>query len=777
MQTLLAAGAEGPEVDSAFMTAVVEPQKSHKLIEFFIQHGAIVTDEILFATVTQASADTLGILLTASTVSPSTCSAAIPLATKLQSNAVRFRIIRLLLGPVTSTNLESSEVSKAVIEILQHCPEDVKLLSLLCYDGKADINAQEGLALELGAKISNPAVLDVLLQSHGHPLTPETIARALECASELPFSDPHRQHKMELLLRRPVPQHVLDNALIQEAKSAATLKPESNAIQMLVSSGADVNAKDGAPVCWAVSSPSIMDILLSRNPNPRSLSMAFPLAMTFPEPERLNLCEKLLLGGAGGEQISKAMCMLMKDGPTALPLIKVLLPHVDINFEDGKPLRFAVRYAFIDALDLLLLQRAVMHSPNTKIKAFQEAMKLKENPSQRCLIIQKLLKTGIPQALISDSSILAISPPDVRLLETLLQAGALVNWQNGEALDIATKAAAVDVMEPLLRQRPSESVLMRAYNSALALPKESRICALELIFKAGKSIDNEVARTLTLATKQPLSDREMIKLLLSQNVFDTGQSLVHAAISLDLETLDLLASSPKASAYMSYAFKEALAVDALWQSPTGLRVLELMLEKGASGAAVDKALYVAVEKVKPEHGDLSTQFVEILIKHHADVNYERGLSLQKAALGLQVPLIRKLLPRATAESRAMAIPYLFLSSNDKDSLLVALNAFNDSPPPGGESLDPTFKHPDTSLPPMLFMALEKFPRDIQILKALLNTGYSPNQWELSAREAGTDLEPWPILCWALGQLQKKISSSTIEMLINEGGKLLLLASL
>lgn len=95
----------------------------------------------------------------------------------------------------------------------------------------------------------------------------------------------------------------MSKALVQEVKAAVQLKyGHSSAIQALLAAGVDVNIKDGASVCWAVSDLMILDIILSRRPTSQSLSTAVPLAMTFPEPVRWEFCMKLLQAGAHGEE-------------------------------------------------------------------------------------------------------------------------------------------------------------------------------------------------------------------------------------------------------------------------------------------------------------------------------------------------------------------------------------------------------------------------------------------------------------------------------------------
>ena len=881
IQTLLRAGAEGPEVDAALLAAVTAKHKSIRLVECFVHFGAAVTDETLMATVTQGSFDILKILLSGN-ISATTCAAAIPIAMKLHSPEVRYKTIRVLIGPATTTGAEVLELSQAVIDVIHNFPEDINLLSLLCRDGKANINFDNGSAVAHAVKRNDPRILDIVLHSQGSLPSTSTIERALKTAMDLPLSDPSRHQKIDALLRCTKPQGGLDDALIHEIKSA-TSTTDLTTIKTLLAAGADVNAcentpegiagREGAPVCWAVTRniPAVLDLVLSYRPKPRTVSLAFPLAFSFQDPTRFTLCEKLLQAGAVGEEVSKALYKAAKGGPPALPLLKLLLPKADVNYKDGLSLRAAVHHGFAEGVELLLSLRAVMPSVPTKLGAFQEAMKIK-GKEERFGMVERLLRAGVSGQIVSDALITAVNLADFELAELLLRmgasvehrgghairiaascgenkilgllvdgkisskptlstltsgfggvmtlkeknkdayflvvqtlleagmkgdvvntalvgavsdgdsnfklsellynSGASVEWHDGEAINIAVQSFSMQTLGHLLTKQPPENVLKRAYRSSLNLPKEQRFLMIERILKAGKAIDKHVTNTLTLATKENPSDRKLIKMLLIHDVFDEGASIVHAARTLDLRTLTLLVNSPKASSCLSRAFKEVMQTEILWKSDTGLAIMKLMLRKGAAGDAVGEALYQAIEKCGTGNDGLASEFLGVLLESGVDVNYQHGLALQRAAMQTDILLIEKLLPGATAESKAMAMPYLFTCCDDRATVLKAILTFGRSFLEGDASVDIMFKHPDTNLEPMLFMALDKFPRDTQMLRALLDMGYHANQWQLCEDETNIGREPWPILLWALERPQKRISSANIEMLIDAGGEFL-----
>ncbi|KAL2064498.1 hypothetical protein VTL71DRAFT_4992 [Oculimacula yallundae] len=861
VQTLLRGGAQGPEVNEALHSAVTGNHKSPRLVELLVRFGAVLDNETLFICVANGALDILSLLISGD-VNPRICAEAITVALKTHTGGIRYRMIKLLLGPAISAGIDVPRIASALIEVLQNCPDDIKLVSLFCKEGKANINFENGIAVMLATKHINPAILDTVLQDEAQMPDYVTIERGLRCATDLPLTNPNRRRKFEALLRKGRPQDAMDQALIKEVKSSSVSK-DLSVIRVLLSAGADINAYGGRAVSLATSDTGIMHLLLSSHPNQKTLWAGLSSAMTLRDPARYVLCEKLLQAGAAGEEVSRSLCVAAAEGPPALPLMKLLLPHADVNFNDGEAFCLSVRQIFTEALDLLLSLQPIMPSPATKSIAFQETMKVKDREG-RLKMATRLLKAGIAGPVISDGLILVANTGDSELVKVLVQAGASVEhkngaaihsaassgdngilnilvakkptlsavisgvggasairnqperyflaletllgaglrgeavdaalldevrggdqnfkiaellykggasleWQDGEALAIATQSGSIRTLQLLLERPAPQHVLVRSWTLTTRLPKDRRCRVMELLLQAGKVIDGHVSKALTAAARESPSDRALIKILLDAGAFDRGESMVHAATSLDLRTLTLLSSSPKASEFISSAFQEAMLTGLLWQSATGLAIVEMMLKKGACGDPVGQALYQAIERSETGSEVLAADFVEVFLRYGADVNYKRGFVLQRAARQLDNELISKLLPLANVDSKAMSMPYLFAAGNDKVNVYKALEEFSESF--SGDERDQVvlFEHPDSELQPILFQALERYPRDTTILRTLLDIGYSPNQWQMCGNEDSA--EPWPILCWSLDQPEKKISNAVIEMLIDEGASI------
>ncbi|TVY34018.1 Ankyrin [Lachnellula subtilissima] len=782
VETLLRAGAKGPGVDDELHQVATRPQRSERLVDILVRHGATVLEETLLRVVTQGLVETLRTLLSGN-IAPATCTAAIPLAMKVHNPFDRYQIIQLLLGPATAAGTDNVQVSQAVITLLQNTPEDNHLLHLLCQDGKANINAQEGLAVELATKLEGLGVLEAVLKSHGGLPASPTVQRGLRCAIELPTTDIHRRDKVEILLRGVKPQQALGDALIQEIRSATTAESSADlgVIKVLLDAGADVNARDGAAVWGSINYPDIMNLMLSKRPNLISLTKALQQAMNLIEPARCILAEKLWKAGVSGEVNSKSMVHVLKnEKETAISILRLMVPRADVNYNEGQALRLVIKNMFIEGLDILLAAHPITPSTSTKTAAFKEAMNL-QNQLKRLDIVSKLLKFGISKSTISDSLITAVITADFPLAELFLRYGAFVEhnnghaviqaassghnsilkslvsgehctkpsnsvltsafvaamalkekgdrdchylvteilleagvqgepiniallasvregdvnlklsqllysngasaeWNGGEAVYIASQnPGCTETLSLLLQKQIAENVLKDAYVIVAGLPNQQRYPVIQRLLKAGKAIDRHVINSLIHAIQQTPPDRRLIKLLLSYNAYDEGQSIIYAAQSQDVETLELLVESPKAAPFMSTSFNDTMSNDMRWQSLKGIEIMRLMLEN---------------------------EFLPVLLQFGADVNYQQGRVLQWATKRFNLDLTKKLLPHASAHSKAMAIPYLFSAGTDPTEVLKCIQAFMDSMQDGDEHVYNTFEHSTRDLAHVLFLALE-----------------------------------------------------------------------
>lgn len=149
-ELFLATGLPGPCVSSALQAAIEEqpPQRDQRLISLLLNSNADVNFNDgagILSAVTREDVPLLERLLNKGP-SARTTAAGILKAVTVTDRSKRYRIVSLLIG--TGLGWESiSQVSEALVYVLQRKPVDVKLLDLLLQRGIADVNFLDGSPL------------------------------------------------------------------------------------------------------------------------------------------------------------------------------------------------------------------------------------------------------------------------------------------------------------------------------------------------------------------------------------------------------------------------------------------------------------------------------------------------------------------------------------------------------------------------------------------------------------------------------------------------------
>ncbi|EHL00223.1 putative ankyrin repeat protein [Glarea lozoyensis 74030] len=890
VEILLKAGARGPKVDAMLHAALDVPHKDMRLIELLVNSGACVKETDLFTAVSQGLSDIVKILLGAR-LTVETCSSAIALAMKLQDPKPRYEIIKTMLVPDNISSFKKESITQAVVDAIQKYPQDVSLLEILCYEGKADINLLDGRALCEAIHPGNPAALDIVLRAQGAAPNSSTIGLALRTAMGFPVHDPSRHRKVERLLQGVKPQQVMDDMLLRETQSAVTRKHDLSVLRSLLAAGANVNSNNGAVLVAAMKDsgitlndsrnvPSestmslndrrIIDIILQRKPNIHTLSIAFAHGMQLTGQAKYNICETLLKAGTRGDEVSKALCVAAKERD--LQFLQLLLPHADVNFKEGRVLRRVVEQEFSEGLDLLLKSHPIVPSPASKSTAFYQAMKLSDR-SSRFVIVNRLLNAKIPMQTISECLVVAVNNSDVDLVDSLLKSGASldygggqaisraatlgrveilkllvqgscgrkpvlpillsgfvgaaalmdkdpdsyfttieillgagarggaiydaliecvkrgeafirvtellcrhngtesVEWKDGAALEIAVRTAGMETLAVLLRQRPSQGVLDRVSKSAFKLTPDRRYPVIEALLNAGKPIDKDMSNVLSKLVRESPPDRALLELLLSRGCYDNGEAMIYAATHQDLPSLVSLVNPAVPKAYVNAAFEAMASLDEVWSTNEGFPIMETLLKNGATGEIVNLTLQSAVDKCCLDDSDLMRDFVDLLLKHGADAKRNEGAMLQQATMKANLGLVRSILSKSSTYTKALALPYVYSTTQDAEVVLQIIQAFAGSIPDVDRDTFTDFEHPNSQLDPVLFLALSKYPRKVGIIKVLLDLGYDPNQRKLHIMDGSKSSESCPILCWALVQAKNNISDAIIKVLVDRGANI------
>lgn len=204
-----------------------------------------------------------------------------------------------------------------------------------------------------------------------------------------------------------------------------------------------------------------------------------------------------------------------------------------------------------------------------------------------------------------------------------------------------------------------------------------------------------------------------------------------------------------------------------WCTGEGLSTLLLLLEKSEGERLGGETISTVLGLASTKPYELLDCFVDLLLGRGVDVNYDGGKPLRLAASLGDFSWVQKLLTGTpssdpTPESLALGLASVFESPADEDTALALVTAFTEHE----SGVDAMYHHPV----PLLILALDRFPRSREILKALLDAGFYHDQMTTYPVREGLEPEGVTLLLWALLQPQKRVSSSVIALLIESGAK-------
>ena len=394
------------------------------------------------------------------------------------------------------------------------------------------------------------------------------------------------------------------DAVNQALITAVKLSPDPQAykiVHLLLERGhADTNFQEGKALQLMAASGTVdvLQLLLASKPVVISVNAAFPFAIEIQDASlRQVVVEMLLQAGATGRVVDQALVTAAKTGADGIPLVTLLLSKASIDFENGMALREAIKLRCFELIQTLLAARP---SLETLTAAWAEVTVFSYDEFQFKLF-HALLELGMRGDPVAHSLVVATKKGALgfELCKLLLTYGASVDYGNGEAMVVAVQYSNIEVLELLLSGNPSKASLTPALAAAQALREEERLAAVAPILKAGVAQEVRDAGLLQAVQEQP-SDSRLIQLFLDANAspdYSNGSSVLHAAGTLDVGLLKILAPSINSKDVVSNAFGAIFqSPDNRWRSTKGLAFVKLLIEKGAAGEYVNKAAVQAAVK-------------------------------------------------------------------------------------------------------------------------------------------------------------------------------------
>ncbi|KAL1960819.1 hypothetical protein VTO42DRAFT_5802 [Malbranchea cinnamomea] len=763
VESLVARGASGHALDTCLIRAT--QQEELPIVEFLINKRASVDyqdAEALLFSIESGSVQIFKALLQGKPSQDSLrrCVAALDRA--------RPSLQLFMMEKLLEAGAKGDIVDKALVRAVagEFVAEKESLVETLVRSG-ADVNTESGICFQKVVRAGDIVVLNLLLSGKA---SPEALSMAIPCAFEL--HDKKLQYTMiDILLSSGargsfVNQKVLE--LLEEGSADILL------INLLLEKGEiDVNLSNGKLLRLACQhrNNDLLKLLLQHRPSTLSLNAAFPIAFASRAPDiQYKLCQQLLAAGVQGEVISRTLV----DGQSSLSsshprLLELLLDHgADVNFRDGSVIRRAIRDCNVQQLGLLVSKK-----PSPHVLAIALDCLVSSNMANKTQMANMILEAG--RGLLGESvdralpAAVGLEPMDMSLLELLLRHGARVDHDHGLALRRAIENRNLDIVQLLLSQPVTMETLEAAFRAAWALGKKDRTKYARCILLAGYR-GSLIDDALLDAVREKPYDLSDIKLLLDHGASVHHQkhsALVNAATSMNLQLLELLLGFMTERIGATFAFGELIASNMDWLSANGYPIVGLLLRNGASGDLLAIALVMVVENL--EGGQRSIDFVDLLLRHGANVNYQSARALQSAIKENQQAMVKKIVAcRPSSESMTLAFSALFDCDFAEDTTLEYIEIFKNGLT---ESPDPNTiwdSHITSQKEPLALMCLKKYPRGVKVLEALLQAGAHVDKTVPCVIEDEQGLEHVSLLLWALLQPQQRISPCVIDCLLQHG---------
>lgn len=658
-------------------------------------------------------------------------------------------------------------------------PRELGVIQSLLAAG-ADVNAQQAAALRTAVSAADAPVLDLLFNARPDPAS---LAAALPHA--LKISDlMDRLAFTKRLVEAGAPESEVNRALVH----AVNTHPDDISLVRVLASRADLSDGDALASAIRQERVDIVDILLVdglRRYPPTTLGMIFTKVATkvADRAKRVQICALMLEAGVSGPAVSDALLAAAADGDTALGSALLQKGGASVDHRDGKAVLEACRAGAVDVLAMLLNSPSEIKN-KTLAQGFQAATQVGDL-KKRAAVFRLLLEKGVTGEVVDAQLVSAarFGNDGQPLVKLLLEFGADVNYNNGEAVWTATRSAILGSLALMLgvagfgerQKKPSRTTVARAMKASWMLSKDPRYQVIEWVFAAGQSLTEEQIHTMLVKTVKKEPDLRLVKVLLAKGaspVWNGCESLIEVTQSMLPDVLAVFLEAQISEQDLSWTFRQVFtpaSVD-VWLSDNGHEAAKMLLAKGARGDGVAAALSTAIDAYGSEKDQIARRFVELLTCYDVNVDHDEGLVVQNAAKRADSDLVRQLLSRKpNSRTVSMAFPYIFRADIAEDELLILINLFAEYHD-GEERLDVMFAHPECA--PVLFQVISKYPRSVRVLEALLDAGFYHDQMttgRIMPEEIEED-EQISLLLWALLQPQKRVSDSIIELLIDRGGK-------
>lgn len=454
--------------------------------------------------------------------------------------------------------------------------------------------------------------------------TAATLEEGLRTLCKSPTSE-NKPAKMDLLLQRIKRREALNDALVTETEVVVKTPPRQRVLttlKSLLNSGGDVNAHNAAAICHAIAGidEQIVDMYIAMHPTPMSLAYALPHALHIADPmDRLAFAKRLLRAGAPAKEANRALMYAIDTFVDDLPLIRLLASCAEIN--EGDALMLAIKKESLDVVELLLASHRKKPTVATLNAAFDEAYKVQDR-DKRSNLCGQLLKAGASGAVVSDALVAAAADADTAFGKVLMDNGATVDHNGGQAVVEACRAGAVDVVRMLLSTKAAvkDETLAKGFQAATEVGDlKERAKVFRLLLERGAQ-GVEVDEQLVSAARFGDDGMDLVRLLLEYGAspdFNTGEAVWTATRSAFLGSLEMMLGVVDVGGRRKKPSQATMmrALKASWRLSAGPRyqVIQWLFQ---AGLPVTEDVHTALNKAVIED-DADMKLVQLLLDNGA----------------------------------------------------------------------------------------------------------------------------------------------------------------
>ncbi|KAG6053350.1 hypothetical protein E4U17_004790 [Claviceps sp. LM77 group G4] len=795
------------EIASALLRILTERPIDMSLLDLLLQKGAadinLLDGSIIKKSVADPDPKVLDMLFRHGTPSESSVTCAFREMAPLPSVGSKALKLRAILSRRSRAHKQDMDwlLAHEVQSVLKTRDDETSLSTLkTLLDGGADPNAFKAAALCHAATAADSKMIDMLLEANFSP-TSTSIGAALPHV--LRIKDPG----LRLALTKKLVEagaHPLEiNRALQHAITAF---PKDAPLHEALAATADTSDGEALFLSVSMESTETLDLLLAKSQSSADTRSAL-LSRVMEVKERTTrhyMCQSLLELSVCNDTASSALLVAARDGDAKL--VKMLMAHgASVATNNGQAIVETCRGGSAEVLGILLEQDG--NFQKSTLESGFEATTEVHDLSRRAAVFEILLRKGVTGELVDAQlhSAACNGEDGEAVLRVLLTAGADPNYDNGECVVAATRSASIGSLELLLgmwdtgdkkaretpifsrrrimdscvvltasQKRVAQSTLVRSRQACWNLSRENRFRVMNDLLKAGLETTEDLHKALNEAVNEDDPEERLVQLLLDHSASPTAsgcKTLVDAVIKFVPSLLARILTKELLQEDVDGAFKHAFAADTFnsWFTESGFQTGSVLLDKGVCGDSISVALVLVMKRSTSETRELGNRFVKLFVSHHADVNYNQGEPLRKAASNGDVSWTRELLQcRPTVETLSLAFPCIFDTALSQDEILDLLELFTEYRD-GDVRVDVLSVQQGRD--PLLVRAISQYPRSVAIAEALLDAGlYHDQATQYKIHYDVENTEKMTLLSWAMAQPQKRVSSHVIELLLARGAK-------